>query len=171
MLATSTEALMVALGIGRLWRDGFVETIQPPPLPIHIFAQQVMALALQEGGSRAATGCGGWATCYRIWTFVGGRANAMLASALRSAGGSLRTIDNFGITLRDMDNATLAAELDGITDANCPAPVDTRMTAELKFGTCLPDKVAEEVLRLRLSDFGALHRCLQRSRRWIRISD
>jgi ATP-dependent Lhr-like helicase len=50
MLATSAEALMIALGIGRLWRDGFIETILPPPLPLHIFAQQVMALVLQERG-------------------------------------------------------------------------------------------------------------------------
>jgi len=49
-LATSTEALMIALGIGRLWRDGYVETILPPPSPLHIFAQQVLALVLQESG-------------------------------------------------------------------------------------------------------------------------
>jgi ATP-dependent helicase Lhr and Lhr-like helicase len=106
-----------------------------------------------------------------IWTFAGGRANAMLANTLRSAGGSLRRVDNFGITLRDIDKATLTTVLDGITEANCPAPIDSRVMAELKFGTCLPDKLAEEVLRLRLSDFGALHRCLQRTRRWIRIPD
>lgn len=50
MLATSSEALMTALGICRLWRNGFVETILPPPSPLHIFAQQVMALVLQERG-------------------------------------------------------------------------------------------------------------------------
>lgn len=50
MLATSIEALMIAQGIGHLWRDGFVEMIRPPPSPTHIFAQQVMALVLQEGG-------------------------------------------------------------------------------------------------------------------------
>src|SRR5262249_16236366 len=50
MLATTTEALLIALGIGRLWNEGFVETVRPPSSPTHIFAQQVMALALQEGG-------------------------------------------------------------------------------------------------------------------------
>jgi ATP-dependent helicase Lhr and Lhr-like helicase len=50
MLATSTEALMIALGVGRLWRDGYVETILPPASPLHIFAQQVLALVLQEKG-------------------------------------------------------------------------------------------------------------------------
>ena len=34
----------------RLWVDGFVEQIEPPPLPFHILAQQIMALALQEPG-------------------------------------------------------------------------------------------------------------------------
>jgi ATP-dependent Lhr-like helicase len=346
MLATSTEALLIALGIGRLWRDGFVERVLPPPAPLHIFAQQVMALVLQERGNargdwpwwlgdvltgadhtRAdsvidhmlATGIlvedagvlgigsegektfgrrnfqelvatfttplllgvrhgsndlgsidplslqaqrtgapvillGGrsWRVLHvdwprrvvsvepaaelgrsrwfgssralhaelaravervlasgetgitlssraqasldglreempyvdgeslpvvssgdecRLWTFAGGRANAMLVSALRSASGSLRTMDNFGITLRDLDQAALATALDGIADVNCSVPVDGRMMAELKFGTCLPDKLVEEVIRLRLSDYGALHRCLQRLRRWIRIAD
>jgi ATP-dependent Lhr-like helicase len=50
MLATNTEALIVGLGIGRLWKEGFVEQIQFPSSPFHIFAQQVMALALQDGG-------------------------------------------------------------------------------------------------------------------------
>jgi ATP-dependent Lhr-like helicase len=33
-----------------LWRDGFVEPIIPPALPYHVLAQQILALALQEGG-------------------------------------------------------------------------------------------------------------------------
>jgi ATP-dependent Lhr-like helicase len=49
-LATGEEALLRAAGILRLWGDGFVEPIQPPPLPFHILAQQIMALALQQGG-------------------------------------------------------------------------------------------------------------------------
>ncbi len=341
-LATSTEALMIALGIGRLWRDGYVETILPPPSPLHIFAQQVLALVLQEkgiargdwpwwlgdvltganhtseeeviahmlatgilvedagilgigregeakfgrryfqelvaafttplllavryggndlgsidplslesqrtsapaillggrswrvldvdwtrrtvsvepaaevgrsrwfGSSRAlhaelahsvervlATGESGVTLSsraqaslaglceempyldgeslpvvstgdeVRIWTFAGGRANAMLASALQSGGGTLRSVDNFGVTLREMNKATLDAALDSISDENCRVPVDTRMLAELKFGACLPEKLAHDVLCLRLSDFGALHHCSQRSRWWI----
>jgi ATP-dependent Lhr-like helicase len=50
MLTTNHEALLIALGISRLWRDGFIESIEPPPIPAHIFAQQVLALSLQEGG-------------------------------------------------------------------------------------------------------------------------
>lgn len=49
-LTTGDESLLRASGILRLWCDGFVEPVQPPPLPYHILAQQIMALALQHGG-------------------------------------------------------------------------------------------------------------------------
>jgi ATP-dependent helicase Lhr and Lhr-like helicase len=343
MLATSTEALIIGLGVGRLWREGFVEQVQPPPSPFHIFAQQVMALALQEGGiargdwtwwlgdvltaanhqieeavisymlangilvedggvlglgpegeakfgrryfqelmaafttplllnvrynrsdlgsvgpssftaqrgsapvillggrswrvlavdwprrsvsvepakevgrsrwfgsSRAlhsilarsveqvlSTGDGGITLStrartaldemrcempyfdgqtlpvvratdsVRLWTFAGGRANAMLANALRSAGAFFRIVDNFGITFGATDERHLAAALDRVTEQDCGAPVDARMLSELKFGICLPARMAEDVLRARLSDFDALRLCLDRPRRWIR---
>jgi hypothetical protein len=48
----------------------------------------------------------------RIWTFAGGRANAMMAGALRSAGASLRTIDNLGVTLQGLNQAAIDATLD-----------------------------------------------------------
>jgi hypothetical protein len=75
------------------------------------------------------------------------------------------------ITLLGMNHDSLAAVLDKVTDEDCRAPVDRRMIAELKFGACLPGKLAHDVLRVRLSDFGALQYCLQRTRKWIRISD
>ena len=49
-LATSQRALLLAAGLIDLWRAGFVESIVPPPKPHHVFAQQIMALALQLGG-------------------------------------------------------------------------------------------------------------------------
>ncbi len=49
-LATSDDALLRAVALVRLWRDGFVEPIIPPALPYHVLAQQILALALQEGG-------------------------------------------------------------------------------------------------------------------------
>jgi ATP-dependent Lhr-like helicase len=48
-LATSEEALLRASALTRLWQEGWVEFVDPPPLPLHIFAQQVLALCLQEG--------------------------------------------------------------------------------------------------------------------------
>ncbi len=53
-LATKGDALVRAAGLIRLWRRGFVEPVLPPPEPLHVLAQQIMALALQKRGlSRA----------------------------------------------------------------------------------------------------------------------
>lgn len=49
-LTTTEDAFLRAMGLMRLWLDGYVEPIQSPPLPFHILAQQIMALALQESG-------------------------------------------------------------------------------------------------------------------------
>ena len=48
-LATSDDGFLRASGLLRLWLDGYVESVAPPPEPFHIFAQQLLALALQEG--------------------------------------------------------------------------------------------------------------------------
>ena len=47
-LTTSPDAFLRAAGIVLLWSEGFVEPVLPPPLPWHLFAQQIMALCLQE---------------------------------------------------------------------------------------------------------------------------
>lgn len=49
-LATKEESLIQAAGVIQLWSEGYIEPIVPPPLPYHILAQQLMALALQESG-------------------------------------------------------------------------------------------------------------------------
>lgn len=48
-LATDSETFLEAAGLLLLWRSGFVEPIVPPPHPRHLVAQQLLALALQEG--------------------------------------------------------------------------------------------------------------------------
>jgi len=48
-LATSDDGFLRASGLLRLWLDGHVEPVVPPPEPFHIFAQQLLALAVQEG--------------------------------------------------------------------------------------------------------------------------
>lgn len=48
-LCTSDPALLRAAGLLTLWEDGWVEPVTAPPAPAHLFAQQLMALALQEG--------------------------------------------------------------------------------------------------------------------------
>ncbi len=49
-LATTDESLLRAAGLIELWSEGYIEPVEPPATPHHIFAQQIMALALQEGG-------------------------------------------------------------------------------------------------------------------------
>ena len=48
-LATSDDGFLRASGLLRLWLDGYVESVVPPPEPFHIFAPQLLALVLQEG--------------------------------------------------------------------------------------------------------------------------
>lgn len=49
-LATHDDSLLRAAGLIDLWSGGYVEPVMPPPEPYHLFAQQVMALCLQERG-------------------------------------------------------------------------------------------------------------------------
>lgn len=49
-LATKEDAFLRALALLNLWRKHFVEPIEPPARPMHIYAQQVMALTIQESG-------------------------------------------------------------------------------------------------------------------------
>lgn len=49
-LATTDEALLIASGLVRLWHDGNIEDVVPPPRPLHIVAQQILALVLQQRG-------------------------------------------------------------------------------------------------------------------------
>lgn len=49
-LATTPASLLRACAIVRLWREGFVEPVQPPAQPLHVLVQQLMALALQLTG-------------------------------------------------------------------------------------------------------------------------
>jgi ATP-dependent Lhr-like helicase len=54
-LATEPATFLRAAGLLVLWGRGFVEPVIPPPSPRHIAAQQLLALALQEGRFGAAT--------------------------------------------------------------------------------------------------------------------
>lgn len=58
-LTTREDSFLQAAGLLRLYRSGFVEPVTPPSSPRHISAQQLLALALQEG----TFGRNGW----RAW--------------------------------------------------------------------------------------------------------
>lgn len=59
-LATDSDAFLEAAGLLLLWRRGFVEPVLPPPHPQHLVAQQLLALALQEGAFDATTWPSWW---------------------------------------------------------------------------------------------------------------
>lgn len=47
-LALTEESLRHSIALVRLWQTGYVEPVQPPPRPVHLLAQQLIALILQE---------------------------------------------------------------------------------------------------------------------------
>ncbi|MGV0809010.1 DEAD/DEAH box helicase [Mycolicibacterium setense] len=53
-LATSLDGLLDAAAVLLLWNRGFVEKVVAPPHPRHLAAQQLLALALQEGSFGAS---------------------------------------------------------------------------------------------------------------------
>jgi ATP-dependent Lhr-like helicase len=54
-LTTTDDAFMQAVGLLQLWSEGYVEPVEPPPEPFTVFAQQVLALILQESRIGRAT--------------------------------------------------------------------------------------------------------------------
>jgi len=49
-LTTSRAALLQASALVLLWREGYVEPLVAAPKPLHVVAQQLMTLVLQQGG-------------------------------------------------------------------------------------------------------------------------
>jgi len=48
-LAVTTEGFLRAGALIELWRQGYVEPLEPPPFPVQVVAQQILALCLQRG--------------------------------------------------------------------------------------------------------------------------
>jgi ATP-dependent Lhr-like helicase len=59
-LATSLDGLLDAAAVLLLWKRGFVEEVVAPPHPRHLAAQQLLALALQEGSFGASAWSRWW---------------------------------------------------------------------------------------------------------------
>ena len=49
-LTTSRDTLLQASALALLWREGYVEPVEPPQRPLHLIPQQIMALILQQRG-------------------------------------------------------------------------------------------------------------------------
>lgn len=49
-LATSDQGFLQAAALIHLWTSGYVEPVDPPPCPYHVFTQQILGILLQEKG-------------------------------------------------------------------------------------------------------------------------
>ncbi len=57
---TSNDDLLLALGVVRLWQEGYVEPLVPPVAPVHVVAQQLLGLVLQQAGKLALDDAPRW---------------------------------------------------------------------------------------------------------------
>lgn len=82
-LATHDYGLLQAAALLDLWSQGFVEEVTPPPIPYHVFVQQLLTLVLQNSGFVRTD----WPTWIgRVPAFaelLDGRADAIIAFALQ----------------------------------------------------------------------------------------
>ena len=83
LLATHDFGLLQAAGLLKLWSEGFVEEVVPPPIPYHVFIQQFLTLVLQN--------CTFTKSDWPLWIgkvpafaeFQDGRADAIISFALK----------------------------------------------------------------------------------------
>jgi ATP-dependent Lhr-like helicase len=78
-LATEDESLIQAAGLVNLWSSGYVEPVVPPPLPYHIFAQQLMGVVLQQRGI-ARDEWWGWLEGCPVFTRMAGETRNRIVS-------------------------------------------------------------------------------------------
>ena len=94
-LTTTDEAFLLACAITTLWREKYVEHIEPPPLPWHMVAQQMLALVLESPGLPAHEVVGvarkqfpdlDPATLATVFDFMVGKGILFVSSGLASMG-------------------------------------------------------------------------------------
>jgi len=94
-LTTDDEAFLLACAITTLWREKYVEHIEPPPLPWHMVAQQMLALVLESPGLPAHEVVGvarkqfpdlDPATLATVFDFMVGKGILFVSSGLASMG-------------------------------------------------------------------------------------
>ncbi|WMT76291.1 DEAD/DEAH box helicase [Bradyrhizobium sp. Ash2021] len=106
-----------------------------------------------------------------IWTFAGGAATASIAAGLTAQGLAVSSFDDLSITLRSNDLTGVAKVLRSIdTDSVHPRLPDD-LGAALKFGLCLPAKIIENVLKVRLSDPSAVAATCRKELRLISVDE
>lgn len=84
-LATNDDSFLRAAGLLQLWSKGWVEPVTPPSAPFHILAQQLLALALEEGTIGRRTWSEGPAgTFARLAKIAPGDAEAIVEHLVRA---------------------------------------------------------------------------------------
>jgi ATP-dependent Lhr-like helicase len=97
---------------------------------------------------------------FRIWTFGGGLTNAALAEALP---GPTAHSDDFCISVKAR-SATAAMDAFSKLDASCIRPsISSALIGELKFTSCLPQKIAAATIGARLLDQNGIIATLART--------
>ena len=107
------------------------------------------------------------------WTFAGLRANASLADEMRELYGMNATADNLAIKI---EGGPKVAELESVRAALRQNPPHSgscievaKAIEDLKFSECLPIRLAESMLSVRLSDPEAVARTLDQSLRILTV--
>jgi ATP-dependent Lhr-like helicase len=107
----------------------------------------------------------------QVWTFAGGKANAMLAGAFRARGMTVSSSDGFCVSVRGTVASVVSQHIALIDAGKCVPEVPDRLADELKFSACLPDTLSTEILEARLSDVASLQEVLQLPRRLVTLSE
>lgn len=83
-LATHDSGLLQAAALLDLWEEGFVENVVPPPVPYHVFIQQVLAMVLQQSGMIRTDWQGRIGRVPAFAQFLDGRGDAIVDHCLRT---------------------------------------------------------------------------------------
>lgn len=83
-LATHDFGLLQAAALLDLWSQGFVEEVIPPPIPYHVFVQQLLTLVLQNSGFVKSDWPEWIGKVPAFAELKDGRADAIIAFALES---------------------------------------------------------------------------------------
>ena len=81
-LATQDFGLLQAAALLELWTEGFVEDVTPPPIPYHVFVQQLLALVLQNSDFTRSDWSSWIGNVVAFNELRDGRADAIIESAL-----------------------------------------------------------------------------------------
>jgi hypothetical protein len=99
----------------------------------------------------------------RWWTFAGTATNALLAEGFRSVGLDVVSLHDLGIYTKPIPADGIGSLLASIVPEAIDARVPAAAIEQLKFATCLPDRIARNTLRARIFSPVELRKLLRRA--------